>query len=241
MIQERAARGGIGPVLALIGGLLVCFGSFMAWAKVSAQGLSVDAKGTDGSDGWITFVAGALLVLLGLLAFARIGRKVVAVLAIVAGLVGGGLALYDAFTAKDRVIDQAAEDIAGSLGVSKDQAKTVLNAAIDQGLINLSLSLGIFLVIGGGGLGVVGGVLMMSGRGQVAQVPAMDAVTPSMPATPSTTDWDRPSVPEPGPPEQQPSEAPPDEQPSVAPSAPSPELAPPRPGDEPPPDATGSG
>lgn len=189
MVQKEAGGAGLGPVLAVVGGALAGVGSFLAWARVSAQGLDVSAKGTDGSDGWITLVAAVVLIACGLLAFRGAGRRAVAVLAILAGLVAGGVALYDALTAKDTIIDKTAEQVAGPLGVSKADAVTLINQAIDAGQIDLSLAFGIYLVIGGGAVGLVGGALMLGGKTTTTAIPAAD-----MPAatTPAAADWSTP-------------------------------------------------
>jgi hypothetical protein len=176
----------IAGVLALIGGVLAAFASFLPWASVNAAGASVSAKGTDGTDGWITFVAGIVLVLYGIARMtgaAAAGKRGLAVLAIVAGLVAGGVAVFDAATAKSRILDDAAGEVAGQAGISKDQARQLLDAAVDSGQVSISLSFGIFVVMAGGLLGLVGGI--MGVRGQPAPpVPAMPLSAPPVPAEP---------------------------------------------------------
>jgi hypothetical protein len=186
MMKQAAGKAGPGSLLAVVGGVLAGLGSFLAWAKVSAQGLDVSAKGTDGSDGWITLVAAIVLILCGLLALQGAGRKVVAVVAVLAGLVAGGLALYDALTAKDTIIDKTAEEVAGSLGVPKADAVAMINAAIDAGQIDLSLAFGIYLVIGGGALGLIGGGLMFGGgKPSAAPTFATETAAPVASAAPA--------------------------------------------------------
>ena len=168
-------------ILAVLGGALLAIGSFLAWAEVSGGGTSVTANGVDGTDGWITLVAGVLVLLAGIALFGATGRKVIAIIAIVAGLVGGGVGLYDALTAEDRVLDDAAEELAPQVGGTAEEVRALLDQAIDAGEIGISLAIGLFMVIAGGALGIVGGVLGMRSR---AAVPAVAAAT-SMPAPPT--------------------------------------------------------
>jgi hypothetical protein len=203
----------IGPVLALIGGALLAIGSFLAWAEVSGGGVSTSAAGIDGSDGWITLIAGLVAIAAGVAAL-RAGRRLLAILAIVAGLVGGGVGLYDALTAEDSVLDAAAEEIAPQFGASAEEVRVLLDEAIDAGQLGISLSIGLYMVIGGGVLAIVGGVLQLGSRG--AQAPAAPAGAEAM-ASMSTAE---------------PVAA------DVAPPAPvQPEVAPPAPPAPPPPEA----
>ncbi|HKX34597.1 MAG TPA: hypothetical protein VJP03_04620, partial [Actinomycetota bacterium] len=81
------------------------------------------AKGVDGSDGYITLVAGIVAVVAGVV-IARGARRMLAVVMILAGIVGGGIGLYDALTAKDNVLDAAAEELAPTFGASAQQVRT---------------------------------------------------------------------------------------------------------------------
>jgi hypothetical protein len=133
------------------------------------------------------------VVLLAGLAFLWVGgRKAIAVLAIVAGLVGGGVGLYDALTAKDRVLDDAAEELAGQFGGTKEEVRALLDQAIDAGELGISLGIGLYLVIAGGALGIVGGFLGMRGAPAPAAMPApiaeaADASTAGVPTAPAAT------------------------------------------------------
>lgn len=207
-MQEATGRSTpIAGILAVLGGALLALGSFLAWAEVSGGGTSVTAKGVDGSDGWITLVAGAILALAGITFFRATGKKAIAILAIVAGLVGGGVGLYDALTAKDRVLDDAAEELAPQVGGTPEQVRALLDQAIDAGEIGISISIGLYMVIAGGALGIVGGVLGMKAS---APAPAMAASTtmpaaapaPAEPAAaePATMPVDPPAPPTPPPP-----------------------------------------
>lgn len=171
----------VAGILGLVGGALLALGSFLTWAEVSGGGTTVTAKGVDGSDGYITLVAGLVAVVAGIM-MARGSRRVLAVLVILAGIVGGGIGLYDALTAKDSVLDAAAEELAPTLGASAQQVRTVLDQAIDAGQLSVSISIGLFIVIGGGVVALVGGILGLRDAGQ----PAGPGRT-TAPGTPGTT------------------------------------------------------
>jgi hypothetical protein len=171
----------VAGILGLVGGALMALGSFLAWAEVSGGGTSVTAKGVDGSDGYITLVAGIVAVVAGVV-IARGTGRVLAVAMILAGIVGGGIGLYDALTAKDNVLDAAAEELAPTFGVSAQQVRTVLDQAIDAGQLSVSISIGLYVVIGGGVVALAGGILGLLGSGEPA-VPGQAAA----PATPATT------------------------------------------------------
>jgi hypothetical protein len=100
----------------------------------------------------------------------------VAVVAVLVGLVGGGLALYDALTAKDSVLDAAAEELAPSFGVSADQVRAALDLAIDDGQLGVSISVGLYVAMAGGLIAIVGGVLGLR-----------DSAAESVTVTPATT------------------------------------------------------
>jgi hypothetical protein len=178
---DIVARTPVAGILGVIGGALLAVGSFLAWAEVSGGGTSVSAKGVDGSDGYITLVAGLVAVVAGVV-MAKSTRRLLAVLVILAGIVGGGIGLYDALTAKDSVLDAAAEELAPAFGVSAQEVRTVLDQAIDAGQLSVSISIGLYVVIGGGVVALVGGILGLRGSGEPA-VPGQTAA----PATPATS------------------------------------------------------
>jgi hypothetical protein len=180
----------MGAILTMVGGALLAIGSFLSWAEVSGGGTSVTAKGVDGTDGYITLIAGIVALGVGF-AMTRQPKRMLAILAVLAGLIGGGVGLYDALTAKDSVLDTAAEEIAPELGASVGEVRALLDQAIDSGELSISISLGLYIVIGGGALALVGGLLSMRGAGKAVEgtaagfttaTPAVTAEAPPMPA-----------------------------------------------------------
>ncbi|HJS27732.1 MAG TPA: hypothetical protein VJ913_11475 [Actinomycetota bacterium] len=169
----------VGAILAIAGGALLGIGSFLAWAEVSGGGTSVSAKGIDGTDGYITLGAGVVALLVGVVLL-RQAKRALAILAIVAGLVGGGVAVYDALTAKDSVLDSAAEELAPTVGASPEQVRVLLDEAIDAGQLSIGLSIGIYVVIAGGVLALLGGIMSRgSGVGEGEAVAAEEAPQPA--------------------------------------------------------------
>jgi hypothetical protein len=192
-------RAPIGAILAIVGGALLAVGSFLSWAEVSGGGTSVSAKGVDGSDGYITLVAGIIAIGVGI-AMTRRSKRAFAILAILAGLIGGGVGVYDALTAKDSVLDAAAEEIAPTIGASAEEVRTLLDDAIDAGELSISISIGLYIVIAGGILALVGGVLSMRGGEETAAAPAGSTSGPGMtageaPAMPATPPVEPPPPP----------------------------------------------
>jgi hypothetical protein len=179
---ETAPRAPLAGILGIVGGALMAVGSFLAWAEVSGGGTSVTAKGVDGSDGYITLGAGLVAVVLGIV-MASGTKRVLAVLVILAGIVGGGIGLYDALTAKDSVLDAAAEELAPSFGASAELVRTALDQAIDAGQLSVTISIGLYVVIAGGIVALVGGILGL--RGSSEPEVAGQTAAPAPPVTAS--------------------------------------------------------
>jgi hypothetical protein len=170
----------VAGILGVVGGALLALGSFLSWAEVTGGGTSVMAKGVDGSDGYITLVAGLVAVVAGIM-MARGTRRVLAVLVILAGIVGGGIGLYDALTAKDSVLDAAAEELAPTFGASAQEVRAALDQAIDAGQLSVSISIGLYVVIGGGVVALVGGIVGL--RDAVEHAAPAQITTPAPPAS----------------------------------------------------------
>lgn len=200
----------VGAVLAIGGGAMLALGSFLAWAEVSGGGTSVSAQGIDGSDGYITLGAGIVALLLGIVLL-REAKRALAIFAVVAGLLGGGVAVYDALTAEDSVLDSAAEELAPTIGASPEEVRGLLDEAVEAGQLSISLSIGIYGVIVGGVLALVGGILslrsgeeepLMGPTPSVAETPsagspvapASEAMTPVAPPEPTPPASDEPTT-----------------------------------------------
>ncbi len=174
-----------GATLTAIGGVALAVGSVLTWAKVSldlkafADALGVDQSalagavgqttksfaGTSSNDGKIALACGVVAIVVAVAAYMK--RELwmtLGVLAIVAGVVGGGLALYD-IGRKGSVLSDAKKSIAPSLTA----------AGIDPGILDtvfkVTLGIGIWLCAAGGVVAILGGLMLIMKRS--AAQPAM--------------------------------------------------------------------
>jgi hypothetical protein len=184
-----------GSIVAIVGGLALVIGAFLTWATASfnvqafASLLGVDAStlggligdtsksfsGLDaGADGKWALAMGLVAVALGVVLIAWKGaHKVVAVGIVLAGLVGGGYALYD-ITQVDNVkqdaIDQAAPALQG-LGVDTSKLGDVFD---------ISLGIGIWVCAFGGLIAIVGGVLVLVAGDEEVAAPSASGMGPGV-------------------------------------------------------------
>jgi hypothetical protein len=164
----------------------------MTWADVTVSDVSASAKGTDGSDGYITLVAGVVLVLLGAVAL-RAGKRPLAILAILAGGIAAGVGIYDAATAEDSVLDAVAEQVAPQVGASVPAVRQILQQSADAGDLDIQIQIGLYLVIAGGAIGLLGGVIGLITGGSEGADTATTGMPPAstpMPTSPPTAPMD---------------------------------------------------
>lgn len=204
--DTQTSKPSAGAIVAIVGGVMLAIGSFLTWATVSVdttallnkladtlgvsadqlQGVPTDSfsqsvSGWDGSDGKITLVVAIIIIIAAILMFAmpRI-RKAMGVIVILAGLVGGGVAVYDATRVKDVAND--AETAAASAAGSGLEQLGLSAGEIFDGVFDVAAGVGLWVCIAGGVVALVGGVLALRER-QEASPAAMGATT----ATTSTT------------------------------------------------------
>ncbi len=192
MEQRDGSGSPMAAMLAVAGGALLAIGSVLTWAKASldldafAQALGVDpaqlegavgaetsqvVSGTSTSDGKLALACGLVVVILGIVAYAKRDRwKILGVVTAIAGLVGGGIALYD-ISKKDDVISSAKEAVGPTL------ASIGLDASILDNIFKVSLGIGIWVCVIGGIVAVLGGLMMMMSKSS--------ATTPAMAGMPS--------------------------------------------------------
>ena len=175
----------VGPVIAIVGGIITALAAFLAWATVSLSGtvdvagqqlpvpnISESISGIYSTDGKITVVAGILGVILGLVAMSRSGsaRKGIGIVLILAGLVAGGLGIYDTVQATnlaENAADEIRSGVSGSLGVvppeQQAQVDDLINQMIDK--LDISVGIGLYLTIAGGALLMIGGIMTIARAG----------------------------------------------------------------------------
>ena len=260
--ETQTSKPSAGAIVAIVGGIMLAIGSFLTWATVSVdttalinklaetlglppeqlQGLSTDSfsnsvSGWDGSDGKITLVVGVIIIIAAIVIFAKPRLRVaMGAVVIVAGLVGGGVAAYDASRVKDVANDAEAAAVAAAGSELEGSGLSVED--IFEGAFDVTAGVGLWVCIAGGVIALVGGVLALRERRDVSPA-AMGAAT-STTAAPAAagTGFDAPPAPastavtEP-PPVSEPPPAP------VSPPAPSvPETPPATPAPAPPPTST---
>jgi len=182
MAQRDGSAASMGPMLAVAGGVLLAVGSVLTWAKASldldafAQALGVDPvqlqgavgvetskviAGTSTSDGKLALACGLVAVILGVIAYSKKDRwKTLGVVTMIAGAVGGGIALYDV-TKKDDVISEAKEAVGPTL------ASIGLDSSILDDIFKVSLGIGIWICVIGGIVALLGGLMMIMNRSSV--------------------------------------------------------------------------
>lgn len=172
MVQP-ASGGRIPATLAVVAGILAAVGSALAWAQASVGPASFSAAGIDGWEGKATLVGGVVLLVGGVSAFLGVAGSAARLRwsAFVGGLLAAGVGVSTALTARDQIVDSAAGELSGQLGISVAEARSTLEASLDEGVLSLSLQVGIWLVIAGGAIGVAAGVWAMASRRDIRAVP----------------------------------------------------------------------
>jgi hypothetical protein len=181
-------------------------GSFLTWATASvdinklAQAVGIDPSsippgalgdtsksvaGTSGTDGKIALACGIIVLLAGIgLAISLGSKRLLAIIALAGGAVGGLFALYDATVSKNNAVNDIERSFsaAGLPGNAHD-------------FFSVSLGIGIWLCVLGGIVAVVGAVMALMSRDDVivAAGPGLTApgsgfgtpASSTMPATPT--------------------------------------------------------
>ncbi|MFL5737136.1 MAG: hypothetical protein ACJ76P_07340 [Actinomycetota bacterium] len=194
-----------------LGGLLVGLGALLDWGSVTVRipgttgnALSSDVPGVDLAEGKIVLILGFALLVIGVVmrgissgATARILGWVI----VAASILATGIAVFDVVR-KDSAFNSGAQDTAHKIAATTGLPYNDLLARIQKYLV-VDLKLGIYLVIVGGILGLIGGLLGIAwvsrrdrnGR-EIADAPLPpDASTPLPPPDTGSA----PTAPEPGP------------------------------------------
>jgi hypothetical protein len=149
-------RAVLAGALALAGGVLAVVGSFLPWAEVSAGPFTEQAKGLDGWEGKAAIVSGVVMVAAGIRVLAGSHQAMARLRpsAAIGGLVALGLGLYTAFTIRDQLVEAMATEIPSA----------EVERALDSGLLELTIGVGLYLVIAGGVQGVVAALVALGSR-----------------------------------------------------------------------------
>ncbi len=128
-------------------------GSFLPWAEVSAGPFTEQAKGIDGWEGKAAIIAGAVMVAGGIRVLAGSHQAMARLRpgAAIGGLVAAGVGVYTAVTIRDQLIDAAATEL----------PRAEVERALDSGLLELTIAIGLYLVIAGGIQGIVAALVAL--------------------------------------------------------------------------------
>jgi hypothetical protein len=173
-----------------LGGLLVGLGSLLHWGAVTVQvpgasgnALTSDVPGIDLTEGKITLVLGFALLVIGVVMRGiRAGStaRILGWVIVVASIVATGIGVFD-IVRKESAFNSGAQDTAHRIANTTGLPYSDLLARIERYLV-VDLRFGIYLVIAGGILGLIGGLLgiaWVSGRERrSAAQPVTDAPLP---------------------------------------------------------------
>ncbi len=174
-----------------LGGLLVGLGSLLAWASIDIPGPAGNAASTtilgfDTAEGKIALLLG-LVLLVGGVAMRAISAKglarVIAWIVTISGLLATAIGVLDVVR-KDSVFNQGAEKLAREIAAVSGLPVSDLLTRI-QRLEVVSLKFGIYLVIAGGVIGLIGGLLGLAWVSRQDRTPHVaDTPLPSEASTP---------------------------------------------------------
>lgn len=180
----------VGAGLTALGGLLMAIGALLPFAKVEAGDLPIPAQtvgGLDTPDGKLFLGVGIGLVVLGALiwmAKSRAPRMVAAVLTIVAAGFMLYAAVVDITGIEDESLDAIAEAGASqTAGVSVEQVRN----ALDQFNVSITTGIGLYVVLGGAAIAVVGGLLSLMAKQPEPMMPAPPPPPGPPPISPTET------------------------------------------------------
>ena len=177
----------VAAAIMVLGGVAMALGAVLTFAKVDVGQLPIDARsigGLDTPDGKLFLGVGIALVVLGGLMWIATSaalRRVAAVLAILGSAFMLYAAIIDITGIEDESLDAIAEAGAATTpGVSVEQVR----AALEQFNVSIDPGIGLYIVLGGAALGVIGGVLGLLAKRPEPMLPA--APPPPGPPPPPT-------------------------------------------------------
>ena len=159
----------------VVGGVAMALGAVLTFAKLDVGQLPIDARsigGLDTPDGKLFLGVGIALVVLGGLMWIATSaalRRVAAVLAILGAAFMLYAAIVDITGIEDESLDAIAEAGAATTpGVTVEQVR----AALEQFNVSIKPGIGLYIVLAGAALGVIGGVLALLAKRPEPALPA---------------------------------------------------------------------
>lgn len=168
-MTDRVSRSWFAALLALIGGGAIVAGCLLTWLDVRG-GVSVGSvsitgtpKGNELLAGKEALVGGIAVVFLALLLLLNRGaRTLLGLLVVIGGIIAVAIGAYVVSSPRDRYIDFAVQK--GALAGQADEVNLSLVNLFDVSGQEADLGVGLFVMIGGGVLSVVGGLTLVAGR-----------------------------------------------------------------------------
>ena len=164
-----------GFLFTAVGGLLIAWGAISDWATVVFLGGSFSGSATKGIDvveGQIALAFGViLLVAIVVLRLARTtgARRAIALLVLLCAAGALAIGIVDIVRADDRFggygVEKIAQQLSEASGVPLEQALRDVQLEVDRAG-SIDIGLGLWLVVAGGAIGVVGGLLDLAWVGR---------------------------------------------------------------------------
>lgn len=175
MNDTEMKRPTVSAGITVLGGVAMALGAVLTFAKLDVGQLPIDARsigGLDTPDGKLFLGVGIALVVLGgvmWIATSAALRRVAAVLAILGAAFMLYAAIVDITGIEDESLDAIAEAGAATTpGVSVEQVR----AALEQFNVSIKPGIGLYIVLAGAALGVIGGVLALLAKRPEPALPA---------------------------------------------------------------------
>jgi Tryptophan-associated transmembrane protein (Trp_oprn_chp) len=214
-MDRSVARGStrFAPIMMIVGAAAVLVGCVMPWFSLRADfssfgGAAVQtttANGLDTSDGTIFLVTAIAIALLGVVALVSTNRSTrvgVSAVAALGSLFVVGFAVYDAVTPKAQAIDEASKELGTGIGAAA--VRRFIERLFDRGFIEIGVEPGLWIVIVGAAVALVGSLIAVVTARSAQQQPTGGPAPAPMGADqgwaagmPATTPSDAPVSPDP--------------------------------------------
>ncbi len=173
-------RSTIAAALALAGGVAAMVGSFLPWAEIAAGPFAERATGIEGWEGKATLVGGIVMAAAGVRVFLGSDDAIsrLRVGAAIGGLATSAIGIFTVVTARDQLLDSGGAEV----------PRAQLEAALDAGVLQFAVGVGLYVVIAGGVQGAISALVAWRVRDE-----------PTPPRT-GLTGWSVPTPPPPPPP-----------------------------------------
>jgi hypothetical protein len=194
-----------GAAVAVVGCLLPWFAVHADFSALGGEGARVStASGLDTSDGKIFLLVAVGIAAMGvvvLLSRVRSARLASSVVAVLGSLFLGGVAIYDAATPQAQAIEEVSNELGSGTGAAA--VRRLVEGLFDRGFIEIDVQAGLWIVIVGATVALIGGLLAAATSGSApAAAGAAAATRPGGSVPPEPTVAGPTPAPQPTPPPQ---------------------------------------